>query len=654
MKKTKVLIFSLVAMVGFLALPKFSQAGSDLTPPTVTDVDAPTIDSGTYSTGTVIPIVVTFSEPVNVTGTPVLGVWVAGANRWINYTSGSGTDKLTFEYTVAANDYTDKLDYSGTDALRWAGDIKDLAGNVAVMDLASPGEIHSLGYNRTIVISDTSSPTVTNVDAPTIGGGTYGVDTVIPIVVTFDEPVDVMGDLFLRMRISDADRWINYTSGTGTDKLTFEYTVEAGDYTDRLDYSATDSLATGEGSVKDLAGNDAILTLASPGYPQSLGYNRTIIIDTINTQITGFLPIADVDAGTAGSAIFADADAVKAALPSTVDANEVSGVTVSFWDDNDSYNPNVAGSYTFIGYVGDMPAGYANGGGFYATVEVVVSPATTDEIAAAFDEISATLEAAGIANNLDDVDRTNYASFSNLYFEKSIDGVKMGRITFNDPLDLSSDETKAFLQNLGTKMDMAAAGVIGLDFTGATSDVALMGVSATIKFYGLDRLGFDTSLSDAALTDLVNSKLIALDDEGNVLDKAGLIPTAGTYVGACEVGGGCKSFSVGVNHFTKYKIDGAEVKKKSSEHKHNKYYKLYKKYKKYNTVKNKAIYNRIKLLKRENFAEFLKMREIYKTYKKLSWEQRSLLPASTLQKFNDYKRYNNYKLMRDYKKRGHV
>jgi len=187
---------------------------------------------------------------------------------------------------------------------------------------------------------------------------------------------------------------------------------------------------------------------------------------------------------------------------------------------------------------------------YVVTVTVAVDP-----ISEAFDTVSSTLSGNGIANNLNNVTSSNVSSFSGLYFEKSIDDVKMGKITFNSALDLSNDDTKNFLQALGSKMDANTAGVIGLDFSGTTESLALKGVSATITFYGLERLGLDVNLSDEDLTTLINTKLIARDDEGNILTKSTLIPVAGTYLSACEVGGGCHYFTVDVNHFTKYEID---------------------------------------------------------------------------------------------------
>ncbi|NLB51648.1 MAG: hypothetical protein GX808_01755, partial [Syntrophomonadaceae bacterium] len=94
------------------------------------------------------------------------------------------------------------------------------------------------------------------------------------------------------------------------------------------------------------------------------------------TEITAFDAIPDVAAGTAGSATYADAAAVIAALPTTVTANaNTVNVPVTTWVDTDAYDPAAAGSYTFTATLGAIPAGYANSGGYTATVEVVVAAA---------------------------------------------------------------------------------------------------------------------------------------------------------------------------------------------------------------------------------------------------------------------------------------
>ena len=62
--------------------------------------------------GDVIPINITFSEAVTVTGTPQLTLSTGSSNAVVDYTSGSGGTTLTFNYTVASGHVSSDLDYA--------------------------------------------------------------------------------------------------------------------------------------------------------------------------------------------------------------------------------------------------------------------------------------------------------------------------------------------------------------------------------------------------------------------------------------------------------------------------------------------------------------------------------------------------------------
>ena len=83
------------------------------TAPTVTAVTS-TQAAGAYR-GKTIPITVTFSDAVTVTGTPQLAL---NDGAVVNYASGSGTATLSFNYVVAAGQNTTDLDYASTAAWR--------------------------------------------------------------------------------------------------------------------------------------------------------------------------------------------------------------------------------------------------------------------------------------------------------------------------------------------------------------------------------------------------------------------------------------------------------------------------------------------------------------------------------------------------------
>ncbi len=127
----------------------------DTTPPTVTGV---TSTNGTYKAGDTITILVAMSEAVIVTGTPTLALDTTPTSRNATYLSGSGTNTLTFTYTVQATDTAADLNYAATSSL--SGTIKDTSDNSATLTLPGLASAGSLATNQSIVI-DTTAPTQT-------------------------------------------------------------------------------------------------------------------------------------------------------------------------------------------------------------------------------------------------------------------------------------------------------------------------------------------------------------------------------------------------------------------------------------------------------------------------------------------------------------
>lgn len=128
---------------------------------------------------------------------------------------------------------------------------------------------------------DGTAPTVTNVTSST-ADGTYGSGSTVSIQVTFSKAVNVTGTPQLTLETGTSDAVLNYASGDGTNTLTFNYTVRSGDSSSDLDYTSTSALALNGGTIKGSTfGNDATLTLASPGAAGSLGANKALVIDGI-------------------------------------------------------------------------------------------------------------------------------------------------------------------------------------------------------------------------------------------------------------------------------------------------------------------------------------------------------------------------------------
>ena len=167
---------------------------------------------------------------------------------------------------------------------------------------------------------------------------------------------------------------VTITMGSGTEGVKW-YFLEAAAAPGKVNVGS--ALPTGAKEVTATATE----TVVSGNYGLLYGVKdgRVVIFDSIkaaavDVEITAFDAIANVNAGKAGSATYADATAVIAVLPINVTANSNAvTVPVTTWVDTDSYDPAVAGSYTFTATLGAIPAGFANTGGYTATVEVVVA-----------------------------------------------------------------------------------------------------------------------------------------------------------------------------------------------------------------------------------------------------------------------------------------
>ncbi|MGB0429523.1 MAG: Ig-like domain-containing protein, partial [Bacteroidia bacterium] len=245
--------------------------------PVVLSVSSTNAD-GTYVIGDDIDITITFDAAVTVTGTPQLQLETGTTDALVDYSSGSGTSTLTFTYTVQSGETASDLDVKSANALTLnSGTIKSGSGVDATLTIPAPGDATSLGANKDIRI-DGAAPTVTSVTS-TKTNGAYTTSDVINVQVVFSEQVTVTGTPQLTLETGTTDRTVNYSSGSSTATLTFNYTIQAGDRSDDLDYLSTSALVLNGGTIKDANGNAAILTLATPGTSGSLAANKELLVN---------------------------------------------------------------------------------------------------------------------------------------------------------------------------------------------------------------------------------------------------------------------------------------------------------------------------------------------------------------------------------------
>ena len=183
-------------------------------------------------------------------------------------------------------------------------------------DVSTKGQHASFSgavWNTSVI--DVARPIVTSVSS-TADDGIYGIGDTLLINVGFNEAVTVTGTPQLTIETGDNDAALNYISGTGTGTLNFQYIISSGHTNFDLDYVSNSSLELNNGSIKDAATNNAILTLPDPDSTGSLANTKDIIVDGIPASVLSVSSTSDNGAYKIGDDVII-----------TVQFNEVVNVT---------------------------------------------------------------------------------------------------------------------------------------------------------------------------------------------------------------------------------------------------------------------------------------------------------------------------------------
>ncbi|WP_166642919.1 MBG domain-containing protein, partial [Sunxiuqinia elliptica] len=261
----------------------------DAVVPTISSVSVPA--NATYIAGQNLDFTINFDEAVTVNttgGTPQIALTIGATTRQVSYQSGSGSSALAFSYTVQAGELDTDGIAVGTLSAN-GGTIKDAASNDANLTLNSVG-------STSAVLVDAVAPTVTSVSVP--ANATYVAGQDLDFTINFDEAVTVNttgGTPQIALTIGATTRQASYQSGSGSSALAFSYTVQAGDLD--TDGIAVGSLAVNGGTIKDVAGNNANLTL------NSVGATSAVLVGATVPTVTTLTPVVDNQQVTLGGTI---------------------------------------------------------------------------------------------------------------------------------------------------------------------------------------------------------------------------------------------------------------------------------------------------------------------------------------------------------------
>lgn len=162
--------------------------------------------------------------------------------------------------------------------------------SVMIVEYGDSASAQSLGLKKTAnLVIDSTPPTVSSVSSQVVNG-TFVRGSSIPITIRFNENVVVTGTPRLTLETGGTDAVIDYSGGSGTNILTFNYVVANGHTTSDLAYVGTTALALNSGTIKDSAGNNATLTLPALNSANSLGGSKEIVIDASRLDISFYTP----------------------------------------------------------------------------------------------------------------------------------------------------------------------------------------------------------------------------------------------------------------------------------------------------------------------------------------------------------------------------
>ena len=256
---------------------EYSTAGSapvlnfSITPAPVTTVPVissivDTPSSGDFGAGKTITLTLNMSENVTVNttgGTPTLSLNDLGT---ATYVSGSGTNALTFSYKVAAGQNTPDLMVTAVNLN--GATLQDGAGNAANLSLSS--------LTQGSPQIDTTAPTVSSVATSgsgiSSGTGDLGAGQVVTFTVNMSENVTVNTTGGTPTLALNDLGTATYQSGSGSNALTFSYTVAAGQNTSDL---AVTAFNLNGATITDGAGNAATMTGAVTNPAGILQINST-------------------------------------------------------------------------------------------------------------------------------------------------------------------------------------------------------------------------------------------------------------------------------------------------------------------------------------------------------------------------------------------
>lgn len=236
-----------------------------------------------------------------------------------------GKTKLTFEYTINAEDQNDKMDEDFITGINSDGCVwKDANTGVVFLNDSEDSILNTLKDNGKVLANrnifiDTQSPKISDITCLS-KNGSYNAGKELTFKIEFDEAVNITNENGIKLNITGLTH--QSTSKVGSNILLSKYNVNSNANSDEI---AVSSVIATLSNIKDVAGNAGDSSINS--YKKDFG---NIKLDTTNPEAPSIL----VPGITNGSVITEDNANVEFSL-----GNTETGATVKYSiDDGDQWS----------------------------------------------------------------------------------------------------------------------------------------------------------------------------------------------------------------------------------------------------------------------------------------------------------------------------
>ncbi|WP_426595896.1 Ig-like domain-containing protein [Pectobacterium brasiliense] len=451
--------------------------------------------------------------------------------------SGTGDSTMTFQGSLTdINNALNGLTFTPTSGYNGSASIQMVSN-----DLGSSGSGGAQTDTDTIAITvNPNNPTITSVSASS-ADGVYKIGQTIQVTVAFDSNVvvDTTGGVpTLLLETGAIDRVATYVAGSGSNTLTFAYTVDSGDLSADLNYASTSALSLNGATIQDNANRTAVLTLPGLNSLNSLAAQKAIVVDGVLP--TAAITVSDnaLKAGETAQVTITFSEAVTGFSNANLSVADgtLSNVTSTdggvTWKATFTPNANVTNAGTAIGltYTGVTDAAGNAGVGSETSGNISIDTALPTATIAVSDNALKAGESAQVTITFSEA----VSGFSNANL--SVTDGTLSNVT-------STDGGVTWTATFTPNANVTNAGTaIGLTYTGVTDAAGNAGVGSETS----GNISIDTALPTATIT--VSDNALKAGESAEVtitfseavtgFSNANLLVTDGTLSNVTSTDGG--------------------------------------------------------------------------------------------------------------------